>query len=87
MAAGLNPGVHSKRSAQRPGHDVWGMGFNSVPTTGANIGFLSAAAGQTLDVVFPPSARHDPRDAGEALHVQGAIGLAAPLGFSLTGHC
>lgn len=65
---------------------MWGMGRNGVPTAGANIGFLSAAAGQTLDVVFPPAARHDPRDAGEALHVQGAIGLPAPLGFSLTGH-
>lgn len=87
MAARRHPGVHSKRSAQRPGHDVWGIGFYGVPTTGTDIGFLSAAAGQTLDVVFPPSARHDPRDAGEALHVQGAIGLAASLGFSLTGHC
>ncbi len=66
---------------------MWGIGFYGVPTTGTDIGFLSPAAGQTLDVVFPPSARHDPRDAGEALHVQGAIGLAAPLGFSLTGHC
>ncbi len=86
MAAGLNPGVHSKRRAQWPRHDVWGMGRHGVPATGANVRFLTGTATETLHMVFPPRARHDPRDAGEALHIQGAIGLAAPLGFSLTGH-
>lgn len=85
MAPRRHPGVHSKRRVQWPSHDVWGIGINSVPATGADVRFLTAA-GQTLDVIFPPSARHDPRDAGQALHIQGAIGLAASLGFSLTGH-
>ena len=86
MAPRRNPGVHSKRRVQRPSHDVWGIGINGVSATGADVGFLTAASGQTLDMIFPPSARNDPRDAGESLHIQGAIGLTASLGFSLTGH-
>lgn len=86
MAPRRHPGVHSKRRVQWPSHDVWGTGINGVPATGADVGFLTATPGQALDVIFASAARYDPRDAGEALHIQGAIGLAASLGFSLTGH-
>lgn len=86
VAARSHPGVHAKRRVQRPSHDMRGIRFDSVPTTGTDVRFLAGATGQTLDVIFLPAARHDPRDAGEALHIQGAIGLTAPFGLSLTGH-